>query len=92
MADGAELGEFAIAAPITIPRRVGSRPLGPRRPVAYDRTLDLDRHLFPDRLDEPADRLDDAVRAPDVPREPPDDGEEDDQCGRTCSYSARGPP
>jgi integrase len=41
-------------------------------------TLDLYGHLFPDRLDEPADRFDDAVCAPDVPPEPtPDDGEDD---------------
>jgi hypothetical protein len=29
-------------------------------------TLDLYGHLFPDRLDELADRMDDAVCAPDV--------------------------
>ena len=42
-------------------------------------TLDLYGHLFPDRLDELADRFDDAVCAPDVPREPTHDDEEDDQ-------------
>ncbi|HEY2194724.1 MAG TPA: hypothetical protein VGH76_20835 [Actinomycetospora sp.] len=42
-------------------------------------TLDLYGHLFPDRLDELADRFDDAVCAPDVPPEPAPDAEEDDQ-------------
>lgn len=42
-------------------------------------TLDLYGHLFPDRLDELADRFDDAVCAPDVPPEPTPDDEEDDQ-------------
>ncbi|WP_433784652.1 tyrosine-type recombinase/integrase [Actinomycetospora sp. CA-101289] len=37
-------------------------------------TLDLYGHLFPDRLDDLADRMDAAVSAPDVPHE----GEEDD--------------
>jgi integrase len=42
-------------------------------------TLDLYGHLFPDRLDELADRFDDAVCAPGVNQEPADDAEEDDQ-------------
>jgi integrase len=42
-------------------------------------TLDLYGHLFPDRLDELADRFDDAVSAPDVPPEPTPDAEEGDQ-------------
>ena len=42
-------------------------------------TLALYGHLFPDRLDELADRFDDAVWAPDVPPEPTLDDEEDDQ-------------
>ena len=42
-------------------------------------TLDLYGHLFPDRLDELADRFDDAVCAPGVPPEPDDDRGEDDQ-------------
>lgn len=39
-------------------------------------TLDLYGHLFPDRLDELADRFDDAPSAPDVPPGPGDDAEE----------------
>lgn len=42
-------------------------------------TLDLYGHLFPDKLDELADRFDDAVCAPGVNREPTDDAGEDDQ-------------
>jgi hypothetical protein len=42
-------------------------------------TLDLYGHLFPDRLDELADRFDDAECAPGVNQEPADDAEEDDQ-------------
>jgi hypothetical protein len=42
-------------------------------------TLDLDRHLFPDRLDELANRFDRAVCAPDVPQEPTGDDDEEDQ-------------
>lgn len=42
-------------------------------------TLDLYGHLFPDRLDELADRFDDAVCVPGVNQEPTDDGEEGDQ-------------
>ena len=42
-------------------------------------TLDLYGHLFPDRLDELADRFDDAVCAPDVNQGPTADDEEDDQ-------------
>jgi integrase len=34
-------------------------------------TLDLYGHLLPDKLDELADRFDDAVCVPDVPRSPP---------------------
>ena len=36
-------------------------------------TLDLYGHLFPDRLDDLADRMDAAVCAPDVPRDPVDE-------------------
>ncbi|GAA4775647.1 hypothetical protein GCM10023200_05280 [Actinomycetospora chlora] len=42
-------------------------------------TLDLYGHLFPDRLDELADRFDRAVCAPDVPQDPSEDDDEDDQ-------------
>jgi integrase len=40
-------------------------------------TLDLYGHLFPDRLDDLADRMDSAVCAPDVPQHV-DGGSEDD--------------
>jgi hypothetical protein len=42
-------------------------------------TLDLYSHLFPDRLDELADRLDDAVSASDVDQGPTGDDEEGDE-------------
>jgi integrase len=42
-------------------------------------TLDLYGHLFPDRLDELADRFDRAVCAPDVPQDPSEDDDEGDQ-------------
>lgn len=55
-------------------------------------TLDLYGHLFPAGLDELADRFDDAVCAPDVPREPHDDDGEDDRRGGRGGYADHGPP
>jgi hypothetical protein len=55
-------------------------------------TLDLYGHPFPDKLDELADRPDDAVRAPGVNQEPTDDPGYGDRQPETCRSRACTPP